>query len=89
MTVNEYKKDCQYCQGKKDIIAVKGFIIGLDDNYLLYSFWDKKKAVGNGGAKKIKYCPICGRKLTQNKLEGLNLGIDNSNEKSEIPKSKE
>lgn len=64
-------KKCEYCQGTKNLVttdrkgkpAKKGFDIFIDDNFLCYSYFEDAKQAGSQGVKKIKYCPMCGRKL--------------------------
>lgn len=65
------KKVCKYCERFYDIVTSykknkesdRGFDIFIDGNYLCYSYFDNKKQTGSQGVKKIKYCPMCGKKL--------------------------
>jgi hypothetical protein len=59
-------KECNYCQGFKPILDAKGFFVELDNNNLCVSYHDKKTGVGSQWTKKIKNCPMCGRKLGEN-----------------------
>jgi len=57
------KKTCNYCQGFKVIFDAKGFLVELDNDSLCVSYHDKKTGTGSQWTKKIKHCPMCGRKL--------------------------
>ncbi len=57
------KKECKYCQDTDVILDAKGFLLGLDNNNLCISYYNKKADVGSQWTKKIKFCPMCGRKL--------------------------
>ena len=54
--------ECKYCQGFGVILDTKGFYVELDNNNLCVSYHDKKTDTGGQWTKKIKYCPMCGRK---------------------------
>lgn len=59
--VHQKQTNCEYCHTDRD-----GYIFPLDKNS--HAFIDRDKIVlkANGwrGKAKIKYCPICGRRLT-------------------------
>lgn len=73
---NPNEQKCPYCQGKKDNEALidKSFpevdkwenpsldaVIGLDNQ--LYVGYDAHSAFPVSASVKIKYCPMCGRRL--------------------------
>lgn len=59
--VHQKQTNCEYCHTDRD-----GYVFPLDKNS--HAFIDRDKIVlkANGwrGKAKIKYCPICGRRLT-------------------------
>ena len=59
--VQPKQTDCEYCHTDRD-----GYVFPLEKNS--HAFIDRDKIVlkANGwrGEAKIKYCPICGRRLT-------------------------
>jgi hypothetical protein len=67
MNKTKIDKKCNCCQGFGAVLNARGFVVELDDNNLCVSYHDSKTNVGSSWAKKIKYCPICGRQLLEAK----------------------
>lgn len=60
-TVQPTQTNCEYCHTDRD-----GYVFPLEKNSHAFIDRDKivLKAKGWRGEAKIKYCPICGRRLT-------------------------
>ena len=60
-TVQPKQANCEYCHTDRD-----GYVLPLEKNCHAFIYRDKIALKANGwrGEAKIKYCPICGRRLT-------------------------
>lgn len=54
---------CKLCQGNGYVVDKKDVRVFLDLEYLCFEY--NKRDVGGQGVKKIKFCPMCGRRLKE------------------------